>query len=297
MNKSILITGTTGYVGGFLADSLGGDFRIYAMNRRPMKSLNQDCQILVDKKSNIEFDRNLNIDSVIHCMGIAHKKFWLSQKRIEEVNIDLTLKIARAAIRAGVKKFIFISTANVFGISHDRRNNFSFDSECRPNGAYALSKFKAEIELKKMFDLSATQLIILRPPLIYRSGCYKGNLKLLELFVKFRIPLPIGLLTTKRSYLSLENLSNFIRVCINEKFQSEIPFLVRNKENLTLMEVTDLISKSILIDAKVVNVNLKLVKLITYILFGKNIAHKLFQELNLNQEITIARTGWHPVDS
>lgn len=296
MNRAILITGSTGYVGGYLAKSLSDYFKVFVLNRRLDHFITKENQIVIDSSNGVKIDRSMNIDAVIHCMGLAHKKLWVKSRSLNDINVNLAVEIARESIKAGVNKFIFISTANVYGTSSESKIEILYNTKCEPVDEYSQSKVNAEIELKKLFQSTKSQLIIIRPPLIYGERNYKGNLRLIELFIRLRVPLPIGLLTAKRSYLSLENLSSFIRICLNENFNCTNPFILRDNKNLSLKEISEMISESISIRVRILSVNQDFVKIISNVVFGKRITIKFFQECILNQEETKRVTGWNPVN-
>jgi nucleoside-diphosphate-sugar epimerase len=296
MSKSILITGSTGYVGKYLARDFSEIFNLYTINRQPVKFSEKYKNYEIKRGGIIDVNHFIEIDTVIHCMGIAHKKIYKSHSHVEAINVELTVQIANAAVKAGVKKFIFISTANVYEQSSRDMEKYFPDTYCSPDEPYAISKLKAEMELQKIFQVSKSKLIIIRPPLIYGGEKFKGNLRLLEILIRLRIPLPIGLLSVKRSYLSLENLSNFIKKCIDSEFPCDKPFLIRDDKRMTLIEVAEMISKTISIKVRFFNLNARMLRVIVTLAFGKRIASKFFQEFDLDQQLTFKITGWRPKD-
>ena len=92
------------------------------------------------------------------------------------INHEDTVRLAKAAERAGVKRFVFPSTINVKGENTRYCQKFYADDVfCNTEDPYALSKYMAEADLIKICHQSSMQYVINRPPLIYGPGV-KGNL-------------------------------------------------------------------------------------------------------------------------
>jgi len=147
------------------------------------------------------------LDCVVHFAGKAHK-----QKRANRnfeayfvANVTLTRKLAEAVLNAGVKKFIFISTIAVYGLRSSNKA-IKENAELRPTTPYAETKLIAEQELIDMFCNSNTQLIILRPPLIY-GKLAPGNFGKILKFVNKGIPLPLAGVKNKRSCVLVDNFA------------------------------------------------------------------------------------------
>lgn len=122
-------------------------------------------------------------------------------------NVELTRAAALASTGAGVKRFVFISSAGVLGASSPREG-FREDSAPHPHDEYTASKLEAEECLR--CELGAeTELVILRPPLIYGPGA-RGNLMRLLRFALKGWPLPLGALRAPRSLIGVRNLCDLM---------------------------------------------------------------------------------------
>lgn len=119
-------------------------------------------------------------DSIIMLSAIVHCKERADMEELYiEVNCRLPVKIARKAMEAGVKQFIFLSTAAVYGTMYSR---ITIDTKPRPETMYGRSKYKAERQLTKLASESF-KIAIVRPPKVYGEGC-KGNFVKLEKLVE-----------------------------------------------------------------------------------------------------------------
>ena len=125
------------------------------------------------------------------------------------VNTEGTLQLARAAAAAGVKRFIFVSTALVNGSCTDGRAPFREDDDFHPRGIYGLSKAEAELGLAQMSANMPMTVTVLRPPMVYGPGA-AGNFKLLVRAIQLGIPLPFASFRNRRAFVSVQNLASFI---------------------------------------------------------------------------------------
>ena len=146
------------------------------------------------------------VDVVVHLAGIAHQR--AAAMDYQSVNIDLALSVAAAALRAGVPRFIFVSSMQVHGPWN--ATPLSPDSPFEPASPYAWSKAEAERGLTTLLEGSPTELLIVRPPLVYGPGA-KANFSALMKAARLGLPLPLGAASAKRSLISIDNLVDAVR--------------------------------------------------------------------------------------
>ena len=159
------------------------------------------------------------IDTVYHCAGLAHSDVGNvteeTKKKYYAVNTDLTIEIAGKAKADGVKQFIFMSSAIVYGDSAPigREKIITKDTPRIPVNFYGDSKVQAENGLIALQD-DSFHVVILRCPMIYGKGS-KGNFPMLE---KLAGMLPLfPEVENKRSMLFIGNLAEFVRLMIENE--------------------------------------------------------------------------------
>ena len=118
----------------------------------------------------------------------------------------------------GVKRFIFLSTAKIILLPKDNK-------AIHKDHLYEFSKFEGENELKKISKGTNLEVTIIRPPIVYGAGV-KGNFNRLIKLIKKGIPLPLGLVKNKRSFIGLDNLLDIIIKSINHPKATDKPFLL-----------------------------------------------------------------------
>jgi nucleoside-diphosphate-sugar epimerase len=152
------------------------------------------------------------------------------------VNVEGTLNLARQAVGAGVKRFVFISSIGVNGSQTTSGKPFSESDKPRPHNAYALSKWEAERGLMQIADETGLEVVIIRPPLVYGSNA-PGNFGSLMRAVRRGWPLPLGAVHNQRSLVALDNLVDFIITCISHPEAVNQTFLINDCQDLSTTEL------------------------------------------------------------
>ena len=174
---------------------------------------------------------------VIHLAArahVVHDKDADPLAAFRQTNVYGTVQLARSAIRAGVQRFVFVSSVGVNG-NHNARA-FTEADAAQPAEDYAISKLEAELALQFELAGGAMELVIVRPPLVYGPGCPGNFLRLLKL-LSSRMPLPFGAFDAKRSFVGVWNLADFLVTCtLHERAAGEV-FLVSDMEDVALPEL------------------------------------------------------------
>jgi len=153
-----------------------------------------------------------------------------------KINVEGTLRLARGAAAAGVKRFIFLSSIGVNGITTVVGEPFTEMQHSRPHNAYALSKWEAEQGLFRIADETGLEVVIIRPPLVYGPNA-PGNFGSLTRAVQRCLPLPLGAVHNQRSLVALHNLVDFIVICITHPQAANQTFLVSDGQDLSTTEL------------------------------------------------------------
>ena len=178
---------------------------------------------------------------VFHEDGIAHSDSGKSSAEKEKLyrsgNTDLTIETAKKAKADGVKQFIFMSSAIVYGDSGKigKKKVITKDTPTQPANCYGDSKVQAELGILPLRD-DKFRVCVLRPPMIYGKGS-KGNFPQLEKFAKKMKFFPY--VKNERSMLYIGNLVEFVRLMIENEEQGI--FWPQNAEYSNTSELVKLI--------------------------------------------------------
>jgi UDP-glucose 4-epimerase len=206
----VLLTGASGFVGRHLSPALSREG--WAVRHAVRHSLGAENEVVIQPiDSKTDWNRALvGVDAVVHLAARVHQRHDSGADQLyREVNTEGTLHLARCAIEARVRKFVFVSTVLVHGRSSDGRAPFSEQDAPTPQGSYGISKAEAEKGLHALAQGSEMAVTIVRPPLVYGSGA-KGNFASLTKAVKLGLPLPFASIRNHRAFVSVENLASFV---------------------------------------------------------------------------------------
>lgn len=240
--KKVLITGANGFVGRALCRYLIKLGYEVVPTVRGVRGLVDECVVGGDDSWRRALE---GCETVVHLA--SRKKVTLLNyhncyKLFHLDNVEETIRIARLASAAGVKRFIYLSTVKVNGEKTSPGQSFSPNDLPNPKSSYAISKWEAEQAIAKLLKNTTLQLVIIRPPIIYGPGM-DGTLAALIKAVKLGIPLPLSGIENRRSMIGIENLLSFISACINHSYftpgNAEL-FLVSDAETIS---TSDLIVK------------------------------------------------------
>lgn len=181
-------------------------------------------------------------DAVFHVAGLVHlekaKKDPAQAALYEQVNTRLAIETAQKAKNEGVKQFIFMSSASVYGLTAPMGKvvMITRDTPLEPRDNYGISKKKAEEGLRSLAD-GSFKIVILRPPMIYGKGC-KGNYRTMA---KLARKLPVfPYVKNQRSMLYIDNLSEFVRLVIED--EAEGIFCPQNNEYTNTSDMVNCIA-------------------------------------------------------
>lgn len=246
----ILITGATGFIGRAIINRLlkKDYYQIIAAVRQ--NSVTFPLSIVLnnvgDLTSETKWQEALyGVEVVIHTAARAHVLKEESDNPLSEfrkVNVVATLNLARQAVRAGVRRFIFISSIGVNG----NQNTQPFTENDTPNPVepYAVSKLEAEQELHKLEVETSMDVVIIRPPLVYGPKA-PGNFERLLRIIYTGLPLPLGAIKNKRSLVALDNLVDLIVTCINHPAAANQTFLAGDGVDLSTTELLQRIGQAL----------------------------------------------------
>jgi nucleoside-diphosphate-sugar epimerase len=235
MNKPLIaLTGGTGFIGQHLLRELGRrGFRLRVLLRRP-SNLPVECASAV--VGDLMRPQNMSaafadVDAVIHTAGPSHAMSGLPEDDHRLLGTDATISLARAAHRAGVRRFVFLSSVRAqSGPASTEVLTEAMSPE--PTDAYGRSKLAAERGLADV-DLD---WVALRLVTVYGSGMV-GNLARLVSLARSPLPLPLGGLTARRSLLSVDNLASAIALLVQGPETLRRPLIIADPEPLTLPEM------------------------------------------------------------
>jgi nucleoside-diphosphate-sugar epimerase len=230
----VAITGATGFIGRHLLKELPRrGYKVRVLLRRPtMLPPEASCAVVGD----LAAPRNMSdalagVDAVIHSAGLAHGMSGHPEDDYRAINTEATVRLARAAARAGVRRFVFLSSIRAQS-GHVTSEVLTEEMEPRPTDAYGRSKLDAE---RGLADVNI-DWVAMRPVLVYGPGV-KGNMAALVKLATKPLPLPFGSLPGRRSLISVGNLVLAVDTVLRANAPLRRPLIVAEPEALTIAEM------------------------------------------------------------
>jgi nucleoside-diphosphate-sugar epimerase len=257
--KELILTGSSGFVGTHLLNSLNSKYLVKGVSLR-----NNNKLLLKDEYG------------LIHLAGIAHDtKKSLNNELYYKVNYKLTTEIYDQFLNSNLQKFIYFSS--IKAVCDSFNELITEETIPNPQTVYGISKRMAEeYILSKMDSYPTKKIYILRPVMIHGEG-NKGNLSLLFSILKKGIPWPLGSFQNQRSILSIDNLNTIIHQIIENDIQNGIYHLA-DDHTISTSEIVQLISETKKINTRILRVPKIIISLLSKI--GDR-----FQFLPLNSEV------------
>lgn len=240
----ILVTGATGFIGKALLHRLATEPEYQVTGSTRQQSPEASVAPLIQAgTADAATDWSValrDVDTVVHVAAhLATPGSSLEELRL--TNVDGTLTLARQALSAGTQRFIFISSVGVNG-SVTHHASFNELSIPAPTDDYARSKLEAELALQKLLHGTAMDLVIIRPPLVYAGHAPRNFSKLMQ-WVRSGIPMPFAAIHNRRSMIALENLVDFVALCIKHPAAANELFLVSDDVDLSTAELVTHLAK------------------------------------------------------
>lgn len=230
----VALTGATGFIGKHLLKELPKcGYRVRVLLRRPA-ALPEGCPsaVIGDLARPYNMAEALaGVDAVIHTAGLAGTMSGVPEDDYRVFNTEATVSFARAAARARVKRFVFLSSiraqcgATADGVLTEER-------EPKPTDAYGRSKLASEQGLAE----SGLDWVALRLALVYGPGV-QGNMARLVELARSPYPLPLAGLKGRHSLLALDNLSAAVDAVLAAPQVLKRPLIVADPEPLTVGEM------------------------------------------------------------
>lgn len=299
---NVLITGATGFVGSRLVDvALDKQYKVSAVRRSepsPIVDSEQRLQWCTGNlSSKFDWSKNLTgIDCVIHCAARVHQMQDDAQDIqavYDETNFHGTLNLAKQAVEAGVKRFIFLSSIKVNGEKTEAGKPFTPKVFTSPVDPYGLSKYKAEIDLMELAEKTGLEVVIIRPPLVYGPEV-KANFQSMMKWVSRSAPLPLGAIHNQRSLVYLDNLVDLIMVCINHPNAANQTFLVSDDYDVSTTQLLKQIKYSSKSYSVLLPIPMSWFNLASSLISKPQIAQRLCGSLQVDISETKKQLNWQP---
>ena len=234
----VLVTGASGFVGRALCERLyQAGLAVRATGRQAL-ALPHGAELALIDDIGPETDWSdalIGVDAVVHLAARVH---LMRDRAVDplaafrQVNVFGSETLARSAARAGVRRLVFISSVKSMGERTPPGRAFCEEDTPNPADPYAISKREAELSLRAISERTGMELVIVRPPLVYGPEVRANFLGLMKL-AAMGVPLPLGRIDNRRSFVFVHNLSDALYRCIIDPRAANELFLIADDEALS----------------------------------------------------------------
>lgn len=291
----ILLTGASGFVGRATAAALVATGHPV---RRVLRNAGDDDVFRVDSIDGCTDWQGAfeGVSAVVHLAARVHQMTDTAADPLSAfraVNTLGTERLARAAAAAGVRRFVFISSAKAVGESSAPGQSLNESATPRPVDPYGVSKLEAEQVLHRVADETGLEVTIVRPPLVYGPGV-GANFRALLRAVYRGWPLPLGCVDNRRSLVSVTNLADALRLCVEHPAAAGRTYFVTDGEDISTAELCRRIGRALGRPARLLPVPVALLRLTGWLTGRTAAVQRLTGSLSLDSALIRRELGWRP---
>jgi nucleoside-diphosphate-sugar epimerase len=306
-NPCVLITGAMGFVGsrlvGFLSSEFPNTELRLAFRHQPDElqvpgvPLAGSIEVVGDINPHTNWSNALiGVDVVIHLAARVHVMKDVALDPLEEyrnANTLATIHLAEEAAKAGVKRFIYLSSIKVNGEETAPGQSYSEESTPAPIDPYGMSKWEAELGLEKVCSQTGMEFVIIRPPLVYGPGV-KANFEKLMGVVAKGMPLPLGAVDNQRSMLALDNLVSFISEVISNPIAANQRFLLSDGKDVSTTQLLRLLAQGMGKSSLLIPIPVFILRAGAQVLGVSSAADRLLGSLQIDSSKARKLLHWQP---
>jgi UDP-glucose 4-epimerase len=298
MSQVVAVTGANGFVGRALSRLLSSQgHRVVGLVRSGHDAADgiHEKVLVGDDFAGLEaaWPEELRCDGVVHLAARVHVVGDASEQSLSvyrSTNVSGSLRVAKAARRAGAQRFVFVSS--IKAIAETGRGHALKESDLpEPGDAYGISKLEAERALLEYGRESGLEVVIVRPPLVYGPGV-KANFFSLMRAIANRVPLPLGAVGARRSLLFVDNLADALMHCLLHPLAPGQTFHVADGVDLSVTELARALADELQVPARLWRVPVPWLRLAGSLAGRSDQIDRLVGELRLDSSHIREVLGW-----
>ena len=301
MTGPVVVTGAGGFVGSALLDALAAEGRPYVALARQAPAVGAKAHpaTVLDLATAPDAALDASVAgaaAVVHLAGRAHvidDRAPDPAALYHAANVVATERMAAAAVRAGVRRFVFASTIKVHGEATVPGRPFRSDDPLLPDDDYARSKADAERALASVAAGTDLEAVVLRLPLVYGPRV-KGNFLTLLDAVARCARLPFGRIANRRDFLYVGNLVRTIAALLDAPGAVGGSWLAADGEAVSTAELARRLATALGVAPRVIDVPAPLLSLAAWATGRGALLRRTVSSLEVDASPLVARIGPPP---
>lgn len=298
MTTRILVTGANGFVGRALLTQLIATGAAVRGAARAPDRLPPACESVAigDIGPDTDWSAALRgVEVVVHMAARVHQMQDTASDSLaafRHVNTAGTRRLCESAIRAGVRRLVFVSTVKVHG-EQSGANPWRESDPPAPADPYAVSKREAEDVVMAPAHAGQFEAVVMHPPLVYGPGVKANFLALVRLIAR-GLPLPLGAVRNRRSFVGVTNFAHALAACATHPAAANRTFLVSDLDDLATPELLRRIGTALGRPARLLPVPVPLLRLAARLAGRRAEIDRLCGNCAVDATAIGAALGWAP---
>jgi nucleoside-diphosphate-sugar epimerase len=294
-SDTIVVTGATGFIGQALCNMLAAAGRPLKRIVRAREAGLPDVVAVGDMGPATDWRGALEgARCVVHLAARTHVMREAAADPLAEyrrANVESTVRLAREAAAAGVRRLVFMSSVKVNGES--TRRPYTEADPPRPEDAYGVSKWETEQALAGVAGATGLEVVVLRPPLVYGPGV-KGNFLRLMRIVAREERLPLASVANRRSLIYVGNLADAVVAAIDAPGAAGRTFLAADPEDVSTPDLVRAIAQALGTRARLLPCPVALLHLGAMLAGRGGDVERLTGSLQVDASLLRRELGWRP---
>ena len=299
-SRVVVVTGAAGFVGRALVARLRADRREVRAIVRESRGAPEGAIALgaLEEASPAALAGAFaGADAVVHLAARAHRMDERGpdlERLHHAMTVEATSRIARAAVDAGVRRFVLACSVKVNGEATRIGRPFRPDDPPAPADAYARGKRDAEVALADASERSSMAVVVLRLPLVVGPHA-RGNLARLADAIVARRTLPFGAIDNRRSVIGLSNLCDAFAFALDAVPPPAGVHFVAEDEPVSTPALVRSIARALGVPVPLGYVPVPLLRLAGRLSGRSASVDRVTGSLEVDDASFRAATGWRPV--
>ncbi len=295
----ILVTGASGFIGSHLLPALlakGWRVRGAVRSAERLNRLPAPAEGVVVGELGPQTDWSQavpGVEVVVHLAARVHVMHDADPSAYSRANVDGSRRLAEAAVAAGVRRLVFVSSVKAMGEAGWTARPWREEDACAPQDEYGRSKLAAERAIAEAACRTGMETVVLRPPVVYGPGVV-ANIYSLFRMVDRGWPLPLRSVDNRRSFIYVGNLVHALIALVEHPKASGQTFLVSDGQDLSTPELIRAIGRALGKPARLFPLPPGLLRGVARCLGRSAVADRLLGSLVVDCTRVRRRLGWEP---